>query len=297
MTRASLAYLSPAEWILMVDSYRPSARLRRLGRELRALREAAGLSLEETARALGWSASKLSRIETAHVRAAPAALTALLDFYSVEPTRAAALQQMAREARKRTWWANYSGAFSGPFVALEDEATRIRSWQSQLVPGLLQTEAYARAVIRAGRPDEDVAEIDRRVIARMARGALLTRSAPVTFHAVISEAAVRQLVGGREVMREQLEALVTASMRANMHLQVLPFSAGAHAGLDGTFVILGFGEGDPDIAYIEGVAVDAFEESPGGVAKIANRFTAISDASLNADDTTNLLFALIKEMA
>ncbi|GLW10106.1 transcriptional regulator [Microtetraspora sp. NBRC 13810] len=266
-----------------------------MGRELRTLRDSKGLSLEEVAKTVGWSASKLSRIETAHTRPAPGALGDLLALYQVAPERVDELEQLARDARRRRWWASYGDAFTGPFVALEDEATTIRSWQPQLIPGLLQTEAYARAVIQASWPDADAADVERRVAARMARRAILDRRDAPKLHAVLDEMAVRRQVATAAVRREQIGALLALSRRTNITLQIMPFSAGIHAGLEGHFVILGFPECDPDVAYVESVAGDTFEDSPDRVSKIESRFERIVGASLSPADTRDFLSRLVKE--
>ncbi|MEV7964999.1 helix-turn-helix transcriptional regulator [Sphaerisporangium sp. NPDC088356] len=280
----------------MSTPYSPTVRLRRLARELRKMREISGLSPEAAAARLGWSRSKVSRIETGRTRASPADVAAVCDLYGTGSSVRAGLIQLAKEVRHRGWWTAYADVFTGSYIGLEDEARRIHQWEVQLVPGLLQTEDYARTVIKAGRPDvNDHDDIHRRVMARMARRTLLSRQNAPELWAVLDEAVVRRPIGSPEVMRNQLEALLVFARRPNVTIRILPFSTGAHAGLEGAFTILSFAEeADPDVAYVEGTAGDVYVESSQHVDRYKVAFARIWDAALPPEETTRLI-AEIKE--
>jgi transcriptional regulator with XRE-family HTH domain len=273
----------------------PTVRQRRLGRDLRQLREDRGLSSDSVAAQMGWSASKVTRIETAFSKVAPADVSNLLDLYGVSSETRAALIHLAHEAQQRGWWTEYGDVFTDSYIASEDEAEEIRVFEAQLIPGLLQTEDYARAVIEAGRPD-DPADIDRRVRARMARKVLLTRPNAPRLTTIIAEPALRWPIGGPAVMRAQLRALLEAAERPNVEIRALPMSAGAHAGLDGPCVILSFGEDDfPDVAYTVGMTGENYVESADQVQRVTMAWNRIAGKALSAEETVALIATLAKE--
>jgi transcriptional regulator with XRE-family HTH domain len=269
----------------------PTARQRKLGVELRAARERVELSTQELADRLGWSQSKVSRIERARSLARPADVGRVLDVIGVDASTRARLVQLAYEAQQRGWWVTYGDIFTSSYIGFEDVATRVRTYETILIPGLLQTGRYARAVIEAGRPGDP--DVDRRVQARRARQALLDRPAAPEVLAVIDEAALRRPVGGADVMREQLHALLVE--RPNVTVRVLPFVAGAHSGMDGPFTILSFDEADPDMAYVESRAGNNYLESADQVRSVTLTFERIWNAALSAEDSAALIAALIKE--
>ncbi|WP_189237969.1 helix-turn-helix domain-containing protein [Planomonospora parontospora] len=275
----------------MSPTHSPTVRLRRLARELRRMREESGLRPEDAAARLGWSRSKVSRIETGRTRAGLTDVASICDLYGVGSSARAGLLQLAKEARQRGWWTAYADVFTGSYIGLEDEAALIRQWEVQLVPGLLQTEEYARTVIRAGRPEPHNADdIQRRVMARMARRTLLSRPDAPELHAVLDEGVVRRPIGGRETMREQLEALLAAARRPNVTIRILPYSAGAHAGLEGAFTVLSFPEEiDPDVAYVEGTAGDIYVESSEQVDRYSLAFARICEVALSPEDSVGLI--------
>lgn len=227
----------------------PTVRRRRLASELRRLRERAELTIDEVGEKLECSASKISRIETGHVGVTPRDARDMLELYGVRGDEQEALVQLAREARKRGWWHAYNEVFTGAFVGLEADASSLRAFQALLVPGLLQTERYARAVIHAMRPDAADAEIERRVAARMTRQRLLSDPSPPEYWAVVDEAVLRRVVGGAEVMAEQLGRLADVAQLPHVTIQVVPFGAGAHPGMEGPFLILGFPEQADPTSY------------------------------------------------
>lgn len=272
----------------------PTVRQRRLGRELRQLREKRGLSSDRVAAQMGWSGSKVTRLETAYTKVTQNDVSHLLDLYGVPSDQRAALIQLAHEAQQRGWWTEFGDVFTGSYVALEDEAKAIFDWEPQLIPGLLQTTDYAHVVIEAGRPD-DPAGVDRRVAARMARKALLTRDDPPELTAVIAEPALRAPVGGRDVMRAQLRALQDAAQHPHVTIRVLPASTGAHAGLDGACVILSFEADFPAVAYAVGMTGENYLESAEQVQRVTMNAERIADKALSEEESAALIVALIKE--
>ncbi|MEU8266328.1 helix-turn-helix transcriptional regulator [Sphaerisporangium sp. NPDC049002] len=275
----------------MSMAHSPTVRLRRLARELRKMRETAGLSPEGAAAQLGWSRSKVSRVETGRTRASPNDVAQICDLYGAGASVRAVLMQLAKEVRQRGWWTAYADVFTGSYVGLEDEASLIRQWEVQLVPGLLQTDEYARTVISAGLPDpHDAEDVHRRVMARMARRMLLSRPNAPELYAVLDEGVVRRPIGGPELMHDQLEALLISARRPNVTIRILPYSAGAHAGLEGAFTVLSFAEEvDPDVAYVEGTAGEVYVESSEQVDRYKVAFERICDAALPPDESIGLI--------
>ncbi|MEV0403293.1 helix-turn-helix transcriptional regulator [Actinoallomurus sp. NPDC050550] len=283
----------------MPEPHSPTVRGRKLASELRRLRERADLTTEEAAAQLGqgWSRFKVAYIERARTKPTTQAITAMLDLYGVDSATRAALMELAKNAWRRGWWTDYSDVFNGSYVALEDDATRIDEWGPQTLPGLLQTDEYAREIIRAGRRGDE-ANIQRRVQARMARKALLSRKDPPApvLRAVLDEAAMRRPIGGHEVMRAQLHALLDAGRRPNVTVQVLPLDVGTHAGLDGPFIILGFPEEiAPDVAYVGTRIGDAYAESVETVRSLKVGFEDLQAAALSPEGSAELIAAIAKE--
>ncbi len=221
----------------------------------------------------------------------------MLDLYGVDSGTRAALIDLAKNAWRRGWWTDYSDLFKGTYLALEDDAARIDEWSPQVVPGLLQTDEYAREIIAAGRPG-DGAGIQRRVQARMARKPLLSRKDPPApvLTAVIDEAALRRPIGGRDVMRGQLHALLDAARRPNVDVRVLPLEVGTHAGLDGPFILLGFPEDiAPDVAYVGTRLGDGYAESADVVRRIKVDFDHLKSAALPPEGSMEMIAAIAEE--
>ena len=268
----------------------PTIRRRRLASELRRLREAADLTIDEVGEKLECSASKVSRIETGHVGVTPRDARDMLELYGITGDEREALVQLAREARKPGWWHAYKEVFTGTFVGLEADASSLRAFQALLVPGLLQTETYARAVIRAMRPDSDESEIQRRVAARTARQQLLSDPNPPEYWAVIDEAVLHREVGGAEVMAKQAQRLLELGQLPHVTIQVVPFTAGAHPGMEGPFLILGFPEqADPDVVYVDSTSGGFFLELPPDVRRYSLMFDHLRAAALKPDDSLALI--------
>jgi hypothetical protein len=236
----------------------PTLRRRRLARQLLRLREEAGLTAKQAAAEAkkkapdkSWFEAKVTRIETRKIlKVRDADLQVLLDVYGVsDPEQREAYRRLAREAANSGWWYGYRDILgAGTYIDLESEASRIRTYQVQHLPGLLQTESYARAMIRAGGVTSDE-EIDRRVEVRIMRQHLLSRSDAPRLWAIIDETAFRKLP--HDVVADQIRHLI-AVQRPSLRVQVLPDSVGPHAGMDGSFVVLDF-KSDPSVVYAEQV--------------------------------------------
>ncbi|MEU4744630.1 helix-turn-helix transcriptional regulator [Actinosynnema sp. NPDC023658] len=276
----------------------PTLRKRRLVSELRRLREAADLTIEDVAARLECSASKISRIETGRVGVTPRDVRDMLSAYGADRATLDELVQLARDARRRAWWDEFGDVAPGRYVGFEADAESVRTYQGLMVPGLLQCEAYTRALIRAVLPGAAPAEVDRRVELRKARQALLLDDDPLVLHVVVDEAALRRLVGGREVMAEQLRRLDEVEKLPNITLQVASFEAGAHAAMDGPFVILTFPEqSDPAVVYIETTCGDVYLEQPSDVARYSDLFTRLSAESLDPAASSALIGRVARELA
>ena len=272
----------------------PPVRRRLLGSALRRFREQAGYSLEDAARILECDRSKISRIETGQRGIRPKELRELLVEYGVDEDRSEALLTVARQAREAGWWQSYSHVMADAyqdFIGLESTAAAIWTYEAQLVPGLLQTEDYARAIARASLVGESQEEREQFVQVRLTRQQVLTRDHPLQFWAIISEGALRQMVGGREVMQAQLRRLIEiGSNQTNVNLQVLPFSAGAHAATSGPFVIMKFPEApDLGVVYLEGQTGGIYLESAEEVARYTLVFDHLRASALSTAATVRLI--------
>jgi len=220
----------------------------------------------------------------------------MLDLYGVRSPQREALIQLGRDARKRGWWTAYADVFTGSYIGLESEAATIRI-NAHVVPGLLQTAGYARAVISQPRPALEPGAIERAVAARAARQqAILDRDNPPDIHVILDEAALRRQAGGPAVLSGQLTALAQASARPNVAIQVLPFTAGANAGMDGKFVILTFpSASDPPVAYVEGLMGDIYLESEAELDRYNLAWTHLITQALEPGESVALVSELAEE--
>jgi transcriptional regulator with XRE-family HTH domain len=280
----------------------PTVRRRRLGAELRRLREAHSLKLEEVAERLGLAPSTLSRIETGKAPTKSAYLSALLDQYQVDdPGVRKVLVDMAREGHRKGWWSIYDDVLPSGFdiyVGLEAEASGLRSYEADLVHGLLQTTDYALAVLRELRPRDTEEQLQRVVDLRMQRQRLLDQDPPLDLWLILDEGAIRRNVGGSAVMRRQLEHLVQASRWANVTLQILSFASGAHAGLTGPFAILDFPERtDSDVAYTESVGGMIYLEKDREVRACVEAFDRMRAAALSPVASVDLIQQVSRELS
>jgi transcriptional regulator with XRE-family HTH domain len=279
----------------------PTVRRMQLGARLRKLREARGVSREDAGWAIRASESKISRMELGRVGFKVRDVTDLLTLYGVDdPDERAALSTLAREANTPGWWHPYGDLLSTWFqyyLDLEAAATLIRTYEVQFVPGLLQTEAYARAVIRLGHLDAPPAEIDRRVGLRMARKQVLSRPDPPRLWAVVDEAVLRRPVGGTAVLRDQLNALVEACELPGVRLQVVPFDAGGHAAAGGSFTILRFPDEDmTDVVYIEHLTSALYLDRPEDVDSYAAAVGRLFIEAAPPSDTPALIQSALRDL-
>jgi transcriptional regulator with XRE-family HTH domain len=279
----------------------PTVRRRRLGMELRRLRDGSNLKLEEVAAELGVAPSTLSRIETGKAPTKSAYLHQMLQMYGVtDPGQRQVLIDMAREGHRKGWWAEYDDVLPSGFdifVGLEVETAAVRSYEVSVVSGLLQTADYARAVMREMFPRHSAEQIERLVDLRMMRQRRLDDDPPLELWAILDEAVIRRTVGGSECMRAQLERLVAMSGRQEVTIQVLPFSCGAHAGHGGPFSILEFPErSDAEVAYVESGAGIIYLEKEKEVRARAEAFDRLRAAALSPPDSAGLIARAAAEL-
>jgi transcriptional regulator with XRE-family HTH domain len=280
----------------------PTVRRRRLGSELRRLREDHSIKLEEVAERLGVAASTLSRIETGKAPTKSVYLTAMLEMYGVtDPAQRQVLVDMAREGHRKGWWSVYDDVLPtgfGIYVGLEAEAAGLRAFEGEAVQGLFQTPDYARAILREVQVRDTDEQVERLVDLRMKRQEVLDRNPPLDVWMILDEAVVRRTIGGPDVMRDQLARLVEESKKPNVTLQVLPFETGSHAGLRGPFSILEFPErADADVAYVESVAGIIYLEKEREVRTCAEAFDRLRAAALSPGQSSDVIFEAAKDLS
>jgi transcriptional regulator with XRE-family HTH domain len=268
----------------MPERRAPSVRSRQLAAELRRLREETAMTGEDVATRLGWSAAKVSRIETARNAVSTTDLATLLDLYEVPASQRERLDGLARTARQRGWWDAYAdllGPEYATLIALESDAESVAWYAAQIVPGLLQTEDYAREIVRSTLLISPPGEIERRVQVRMARQKVLTQEGPLRLSVILDEAALARQVGGPQVMRGQLTHLAQMAGRDNITVRVLPWSAGAHPAVMGEFTILKFpGLTAPDVVYLENMTSNIYVEREAEIFRYSLAFERLSDLAL-----------------
>lgn len=234
----------------------PTVRRRRLGMELRQLRESMGFTLEEAGSRLEWSAAKLSRIETAQVRARSRDVADMLDLYGVtQGTRRDGILTLTRESRQRGWWEEYSSAMPDwleSYVGFEAEAAQLRYYEMAVLPGLMQTAGYARAILAAAWEKDDEALVEQRVQLRLARQAILDREQPPQIFVIIDQAVLHRNIGGRAIAEEQLRRVAELARHPAITFRVLPFRQEAHTGIGNSFHIFEFAnKSDLPVVYLE----------------------------------------------
>jgi transcriptional regulator with XRE-family HTH domain len=271
-----------------------------LARQLQALREKAGMSYEQAAEAIYSSAWTIRRMERAEGGLKPLTVKSLLQAYGItDPGEIDAFVGLARDASKPGWWHSYDDVLPPWFrvaVGLEESASLIRAYQPQVVPGLLQTEGYARAITAASFPAASEDETERRVALRLARQHLLSRPEPPGYWVVMDETVLRRPVGGRKVMRAQLEHLVQAAERPKVTIQVIPFAAGWHPALYGMFNIFRFPSGQlPDIVYTEALTGAYYLNKPDESARYTEALDRMAAQAANPEQTVTILREIIKE--
>jgi transcriptional regulator with XRE-family HTH domain len=284
----------------MATDQSPTVRRRRLALELRRLREAARLTCEDVADHLECSASKISRVETGRVSVSPRDVRDMLEIYGVSGQERDSLVQLARDSRQKGWWHAYSDTINPQFatyVGLESAASEIRVYEVSLIPSLLQTEDYARAIITSGIMNGTGEEMERSVALRMARQpALIRDDDPPLLWTVLDEAALRRRVGGSELMRAQLEHVLELSSLKNVAMQVIPFGAGAHPAMGRPFVILVFPERvDPDVVYLEDLTSAFYLEDVEEVDRYNVFFNHLRATALSFDESAALITSVLKD--
>lgn len=271
-----------------------------LGVELKAMRTARGWTLDQAAKRLGRVESSLSKIENGRQRVLPSDLLGFFRVYEInDPVREAELLELARKGNQRTYPRHYKGVVRDPLkqrLGLEVNAEYIGTLHTILVPGLLQTEAYAVAVVEASRKWEDPEQIKQFVELRMERQAVLTREHPPQLWVVLTEAVVRQNVGGRAVMREQVAHLARVSERTNITIQLLPYSAGAYAGMDGPFTIMNLPKG-PTVVIVDGLTTSDYLGDEVVVAKYETTWDLVKSSALSPRETRAELTKITKELS
>jgi transcriptional regulator with XRE-family HTH domain len=279
----------------------PTVQRMLVGARLRRLRTDMGLTREEAAEAIRASEWKIHRLENGQVGFKDRDIVDLLRLYEVtDPEEVAEFVTLAREANTPGWWRHYGDLLPSWFrtyVDLEAAAAVIRTYEGQFVPGLLQTDAYMRAVVHGAHLEDSGEEVGRRVRLRMARQTLLTREQPPRLWAVIDEAALRRPVGGREVMRSQLERLLEASKLPNVTLQILPFAAGAHPAMVGSFSILRFPDQElPDVVYLEHLTSASYLSKTDEVDRYLHVMESICVRAAPPERTGELLGKILDEL-
>ncbi|MEU5076566.1 helix-turn-helix transcriptional regulator [Streptomyces asoensis] len=279
----------------------PAVRRRKLGAELRNLRTRAGLTSGEAARLVGWHQSKVSRIETGISGSKPADVRLLLDAYEVaDPQLRELMLALAGAADggggRDHWWHAYRGVLPPAyrdFISLESQASAMRTLETTVVPGLLQTPEYARAVTGAAVEGADEDQLDTLVEVRMARQDVLRATPPLELNAVLDESVLRREVGGPEVMARQLGRLVEATRLPQVRLQVLPFAAGAHIGVTGPFVIFSFSRtSDLDVVVLDHLTSSLYLERKEDLQAYTEAFNALRAHALSPGDSSDYIAAI-----
>ena len=272
----------------------PTLRRRELGARLRALRLERGLTVEQVAESLLCSASKVSRMETGHGIATLRDVRDLCRIFDLtDPSQVAHLMELAREGKQQGWWQSHELDYFATYVDLEQAATVTSYFQSSIVPGLLQTPEYARAMYQGGLPAELTPErSDELINVRLRRQQILTGESPPRLHTVLDEAVLHRVVGGPATMAAQLRHLVKVANMPNVTLQLIPFKTGAHPGMDNMFNILEFGDLVPPIVYAEGLMGWLYIEREHEVARYQRVFEHLRSIALNPQESIELIFRI-----
>ncbi|GAB3811544.1 helix-turn-helix transcriptional regulator [Micromonospora zhanjiangensis] len=278
----------------------PTLRRRRLARELIRLREAAGLTIEQSANSAGISMSHLSRVERAHVGVRLPVVKVLLSTYGADAETVTYLIAVAREASQRGWWHQYVGSIPeqyATYIGFEAEASQVWSFDASTMPGLLQTEAYARAMFQGGAARFPEQEISRRVEVRLQRQAILAGADAPNLWIVMDEAVIRRQVGGPDTLRDQLDRIVEIAAQPHIDIQVLPFAVGAHPGTPGSFIVLSYTEpADPPVVYIETMAGDLYPERQDDITGAILAFDRLRAMALSPEDSIGLIRRAAREL-
>jgi transcriptional regulator with XRE-family HTH domain len=284
----------------VASNVNPTVRRRRLGQELRRLRELKGMTAEEVAERLLVSQSKISRLENGRRSISQRDVRDLCGVYEVEDQRVVdSLMEMARDSRQQGWWHAFGDIPYSVYIGLETDAESLRVYEPQIVTGLLQTRAYAEALVHGALPETSPADIEKRVQVRLRRQERIAAERdPLRLWVVLDESALRRVVGNRTIMREQLEYLLDMARLPHVTVQVLPFEVGAHPGLNGQYAILEFADAaDSSVVYLEGVTSDLYLEKAHDVQKYAVMYEHLRAQSLNVDQSRQYIADVAKEYA
>jgi hypothetical protein len=282
----------------MTRRFYSTMRMRHVGRVLDEWRDHAGLTGDVVAERLNWARSKLSKLENACQTITPADIVSLAAIYGVSAADRDELVGEAQRATEDGWWPSYGNTATARqfhrYLDFESEAVAAANFEVDLIPGLLQTQDYIRALAHAFTPGADDAEIQRRVELRKRRQARVFADHPIEFDAVVNEVALRQLVGGRDVMRNQLEHMSRIAHLPNVSIRMLPFSVGAYSAMGRPFVILRFGRSEwPDVAYQENLTACTYIENAQDVAQYVSVYTDLRERALSTDDTLEVIDRLL----
>ncbi|SCL25221.1 Helix-turn-helix domain-containing protein [Micromonospora pallida] len=281
----------------------PTVQAWELGLRLRERRDELGMTAVAAARASGITQAYVSGVEAGRVKLPADRLAQLIKIYEIEAADAAELEELRVAAMRRAWWHQYSQLFPAEFLRFlgyEAGADHVRTYHSELVDGLLQTEEYARAVIRGGNTYVRLTEMDRRIAVRMARQERLKADRSMRLTAVVSEGALRQQVGGPAVMRAQLEYLagLVTERPEQIEIRVVPFTAGAHPALGGPFEILSFPSPRlPELVWQEVLTSSDIIDQSTRVADYVVTFAETQERALGSGDSLDLIRRIAKEMA
>jgi transcriptional regulator with XRE-family HTH domain len=269
----------------------PTVTRRRLALEIKRARERAGMTQERVAAYFEWNAAKVARMENARSNIPPRDVKDLLKIYGNEDEELLeSLLKLSRNSKQRTWYTQYRDVLRGDLISLEAEADIVKYWEPNVVPGILQTEDYARALMEAGLPPKERKNLDRHLALRMGRQKRLTDQNPLQVSAVIDQSVIHRVIGDMEAMHPQLERLIELSKLDNVLIQVLPFDAGAHPLHGGPMTIIEFPElSDLDAVYLEGIASDQTIEEPPEVKRYQREFEKLQATALSPEATIKLL--------
>ncbi|MFI8106634.1 helix-turn-helix domain-containing protein [Streptomyces sp. NPDC086023] len=289
----------------MATNVNPTVRRRRLGMELRKLREDKGMTAEQVAERLLVSQSKISRLENGRRSISQRDVRDLCEVYDVDDRRLVdSLMQMAKDSRQQGWWHAFGDIPYSVYIGLETDAASLRVYEPQIIPGLLQTQEYAAAIIRGALPETAQQDIEKRVQVRIRRQERVSETesdnerGPLRLWAVIDEAALRRRVGDTAVMIRQLEHLIQQSELPHVTVQVMPFSMGAHPGVNGQYAILEFPDAsDSTVVYIEGVTSDLYLEKANDVQRYSVMYEHLRAQALNVEQTRDFIARVIEEHA
>jgi len=271
----------------------PTIRQRELGLRLRKLRTGLGLTVEDVAEKLMCSTAKVSRLETGARRPGPRDVRDLCALYNVDESAAAELMKLTKEAREQGWWTQYEDLNLSPYIGLEQDASSITAYSMYYMHALVQTEGYARAIIKAIAPKMEPSILQQRVEARLRRQELLEQASPPNYRLLLDEAALRRPTGGPAVMAAQIAKLLELSAAGKVRVQLIPFAAGAYSAADISFTLLEFGEPMlPPVVYVEGLAGGQYYERQVDVASYRESIENIRDSALSPRESERQLLEM-----